>query len=89
MPRMEPIEERENGWSDWLSPKMSGYRMACCDCGLVHELDFSVARVVKTGDDGNDLVRPLDSKKNIVIFRARRHNRSTGQVRRKMKRKKR
>ncbi len=28
--------------SDVIQPVMEGYRMACCDCGLVHELDFNV-----------------------------------------------
>ncbi len=27
---------------DVIQPVMEGYRMACCDCGLVHELDFNV-----------------------------------------------
>lgn len=26
----------------WVRPVMNGYRMMCCDCGLVHELDFKV-----------------------------------------------
>jgi hypothetical protein len=28
------------GWTDWIRPKRRGYRMACCDCGLVHEVNF-------------------------------------------------
>ncbi len=27
---------------EWVWPKMSGYRLECCDCGLVHKLDFIV-----------------------------------------------
>lgn len=49
--------------NEWVTPVRKGYKMACCDCGLVHELDF---RIVK----------------NRIQFRARRHNRSTGQLRR-------
>jgi hypothetical protein len=26
----------------WQTPKVNGYRVACCDCGLVHELDFRI-----------------------------------------------
>jgi hypothetical protein len=26
----------------WVQPKRRGYRMACCDCGLVHVFDFRV-----------------------------------------------
>lgn len=30
------------GSDEWVYPVMEGYRMMCCDCGLVHELDFEV-----------------------------------------------
>jgi len=40
--RAYPVEqEGADGWSDWLAPT-PGYRMACCDCGLVHEMQFRV-----------------------------------------------
>ncbi len=29
---------------DWITPIMRGYRMKCCDCGLVHRIDFKVKR---------------------------------------------
>lgn len=29
---------------DWVRPIMSGYRMRCCDCGLVHRMNFKVIR---------------------------------------------
>ncbi len=28
---------------EWIRPARKGYRMACCDCGLVHVVDFSRA----------------------------------------------
>ena len=28
----------------WVAPKKSGYRMECCDCGLVHVLEFRLYR---------------------------------------------
>lgn len=31
-----------DGWSQWLKPKMRGYRIACCDCALVHEFRFMI-----------------------------------------------
>ena len=37
MARYPVVEEGE-----WVYPKMDGYRMMCCDCGLVHEIDFEV-----------------------------------------------
>jgi hypothetical protein len=36
------IVENDNGWSDWIAPTMRIYKMACCDCGLVHNLQFKV-----------------------------------------------
>uniref|UniRef100_A0A6M3JAG3 Uncharacterized protein n=1 Tax=viral metagenome TaxID=1070528 RepID=A0A6M3JAG3_9ZZZZ len=24
----------------WITPVKKGYRMRCCDCGLVHKIDF-------------------------------------------------
>ena len=27
----------------WEQPVMNGYLMKCCDCGLVHEVDFRIA----------------------------------------------
>jgi hypothetical protein len=29
---------------EWVQPIRKGYKMACCDCGLVHSLDFRVRR---------------------------------------------
>lgn len=38
-------------FSEWIAPRMTKYLMACCDCGLVHELQFQItpARVSKDG----------------------------------------
>lgn len=67
-----------DGWSCWVQPTVTGYRMACCDCGLVHELEFVIfARV------GGKAVK-LDPEHYGIEFRARRHKRSTSQVRRHM-----
>lgn len=27
---------------DLVTPKMKGYKIGCCDCGLVHRIDFEV-----------------------------------------------
>lgn len=27
---------------EWVQPVKKGYRMACCDCALVHTLDFRI-----------------------------------------------
>jgi hypothetical protein len=43
--------------NEWVTPYMRGYRIKCCECGLVHVLDF---RILKRG------------KRTNVQFRARR-----------------
>lgn len=40
----------KDGWSDWIEPK-PGYRMQCCDCGLVHRMEFDV------GENGKPIFR--------------------------------
>ncbi len=27
---------------DWIQPVRKGYKMACCDCGLVHTINFRI-----------------------------------------------
>ena len=49
--------------NEWIQPVRKDYKMCCCDCGLVHNMDFRIY-------------------KGRVQIRARRNNRSTGQVRR-------
>lgn len=61
----------KDGYSRWVKPKRKGYKMACCDCGLVHEMQFDY---VKNG------------RGVFIIFRARRHERATAAVRRGKKR---
>ena len=33
----------KDGWTDWHQPIMRGYRMRCCDCALVHEVEFRIS----------------------------------------------
>ena len=48
-------------------PVMRGYRMRCCDCGLVHVVDFFVVH---------------EGKRHHVEFRAHRDSRATAAARR-------
>jgi nitrate/TMAO reductase-like tetraheme cytochrome c subunit len=70
-----------DGWTDWVMPVMEGYRMACCDCGLVHEMKFAVVKVVSKSRDGTKKLAAADPT-HEVLFKARRHNRATAQHRR-------
>lgn len=57
-----------DGWSKWEQPKRNGYRLACCDCNLVHEMQF---RIVASANGGKS-----------VQYRCRRDNRTTAALRR-------
>lgn len=52
--RQHPVDA--DGWTEWFKPKQTWgnghYRTACCDCGLVHEMDFHVG-----DDDGKVWIR--------------------------------
>jgi Zn-finger protein len=48
---------------EWVQPKRRGYLMQCCDCGLIHKLNF---RLVKSG------------KGNTIQFQAFRYNHLKG-----------
>lgn len=56
---------------DWVQPIRRGYKMMCCDCGLVHRLNFRLV--------------PRSSGGKFIQFQAFRDNRSTGQTRRHRK----
>lgn len=37
---MQTFYEQEEG--EWIEPILKGYKLCCCDCGLVHKLDFRI-----------------------------------------------
>ncbi len=55
-------EAREDGWCDWQSPVMdASYRMRCCGCGLVHQVEFRVVEVDKReGDSFEGNIAPAE-----------------------------
>lgn len=70
MPRYRQETAGEGGgpWSRWVQPRRKGYKLACCDCGLVHAMDF---RLVASANGGRH-----------IQFRVKRDNRATAAVRR-------
>lgn len=66
MSDLEQMIAGEDGWSDWIHP-LPGYRMGCCDCGLVHDMEFRAAP--PNGDEPE--LNPGEGE-IVVIFRARR-----------------
>ena len=89
MGRRYPVMfEGEDGFCDWIMPEMDAdYRMSCCDCGLVHKMQFAVMRVKEDLGDGYKDLRPTKDGQFVVMFRAARDNRAAGQIRRHKKEK--
>lgn len=54
-------------WSEWVCPDPEQYFMKCCDCGLVHEMQFKVVKYSE-GDECEDFDDPYVQ----AVFRARR-----------------
>jgi hypothetical protein len=59
------------GWSEWVDPKQDSYLMACCDCNLVHELQF---RVAKFADDTTEYFDVVEDENLHAQFRAKRRD---------------
>lgn len=53
---------------EWIHP-LKGHRMACCDCGLVHVMQFKIVKDAK-------------GRRTRIVFAASRDNRATAAMRR-------
>lgn len=62
---------------EWCRPAHRGFREQCCDCGLVHTVDFQVC-----DHEGRPVKLPRGW---FVRFRASRNPRATAAVRRAFK----
>jgi hypothetical protein len=69
----------DSKWSPWEVPVPRGYRLACCDCGLVHEMDFKIEHVPVKREGAK---RFRKHKNGSVLFRVARDNRATAGLRR-------
>jgi len=64
-------------YGEWTRPRMRDFREQCCDCGLIHRLDFRIVderRATRSGRPGRRGLR--------VEFRTRRDDRATAAARR-------
>lgn len=82
MAKYKQHEAGEGGWSEWDRPVMQDYKLACCDCGLVHTMEFGAIKITKRLPDGSYRYVDLDPEKYQVTFRVKRNNRATAAVRR-------
>jgi len=68
----EPQEAvTEDGWCDWVCPKPQGYLMQCCDCELIHEVDF---RVVQYEPKPSEVYEVVDDPNLQAQMRLRRRD---------------
>ena len=67
----EPQQEVEDGWCDWVCPKPRGYLMQCCDCELIHEVDF---RVVRYESEDSEVYEIVDDPNLQAQMRLRRRD---------------
>lgn len=65
------MEAKKGGWSDWVFPTKK-YLFKCCDCGLVHEMEFSTFVAGEELKDKSYRVIELGGKIR-AMFRARRN----------------
>ncbi len=77
---MSRYRQEVEGREIW--PVMTDYKMACCDCGLVHNISFKTAVIVRQNKDGAFIAKEQKGKKFRVMLTVTRNNRATGQVRR-------
>ena len=67
----EPQEALEDGWCDWVCPKPRGYLMQCCDCELIHEVDF---RAVRYESEESEVYEVVDDPNLQAQMRLRRRD---------------
>lgn len=68
----EPMDPDEEGWSEWVHP-LPGYRMQCCDCGLIHDMEFVIGQRI-----GDGPLNEGESEDGVILFRARRSEAADG-----------
>lgn len=60
-----------DGWSEWIRP-LEGYKLACCDCGLVHDVEFRLADDntlnfrMKRNNRSTAAIRRADAKRSAL-----------------------
>ena len=62
--------KHRGGWTDWVFPKTESYLFKCCDCGLVHEMQFKT--FVESDRKGESFSANFLPKPIRAMFRARR-----------------
>lgn len=67
------ITHEAGKFSEWITPNRRDYKLACCSCCLVHDMEF-----IALDRSGKRLL----ASKVQIKFRLRRNNRATAAMRR-------
>ena len=59
---------------EWQRPIRRGYRLACCDCSLVHRVDFQIVKDIPKNKRRCDIIK---DKRLHIEFRVYRDEPST------------
>ncbi len=80
--KFNKVVETDTGWSDWIMPTpRRSYKMACCDCGLVHDMQFEPVEVKRKRGGWTEVLSVLDPQNHWFRMRARRNDRLTEKLR--------
>jgi len=66
---LSKYKEQYNG--EWIQPIRKGYKMMCCDCGLVHKLDFRIKKrkiQFRAFRDNRATGQARRHRKKIILF---------------------
>ena len=71
-------------YGEWTRPRLTNFREQCCDCGLIHRLDFRIVDArgapARRGRSASSRARPAPQLH--IEFRTRRDDRATAAARR-------
>ena len=81
--KQETVKSQRH-YTQWIKPVMKGYHLACCNCNLVHTINFRAVKIIKRYKDPLKFGYQVLSTKNYhVEMRISRNNKLTAQLRRK------
>lgn len=66
----KPVKHAKGSpWTIWVKPIMKGYGMACCDCALVHTMQFRIqdGRVWFRVRRAIGLTKKLRKRERIIV----------------------
>lgn len=69
------IQHETQEADEWIKPTMNDYEFQCCDCGLIHEMDFAVVKIDEEFGDGEKEFHITEKPFYEVVFKVRRKDR--------------